>query len=278
VGELTLDHLSYSSVSTYSDCGEKFRLRKRKDIRRPPSWAAMGGRGYHKATEILDFADFGMGSTYYTNDAKGHHELFQDCFDAEIAEAEQSGVPREEWYVGGRQSKEWPDKENEKWWRHHGPGFVTAWRGWLQRSGWSIYLPPGGEPAIEIAYEVMIGGFAAVGYIDRVMESQGQLMIVDLKTGREPHGHDQLRDYGVGLSRSVGWTSPTPEWGSFFLARQGGCTPPVRLVPEDGELRDHVYRVALAGIRADVFLPNRGSMCKSCDVKDYCISWTGRMS
>lgn len=279
MGELTLDHLSYSAVSTYSDCGEKFRLRKTLDIPRVPSWAAMGGSAVHKATEILDFQDFGIGGRQYADNMSGHARAFDDCLDTEITEADESGVPREDWHAGGRKSKEWPDKESEPWWRKHGPMFVSGWRGWLNRSGYVIYLPPGGEPAIEVSYRVDIGGFPAVGYIDRVMQApDGQLMIVDLKSGREPHGIDQLRDYSLALHRSVDWTGPTPQWGSYYMARDAGCTIPVPLGPSDGVVRDRVYAMAITGIKAGVFLPNVGLMCRSCNVRDHCISFTGKVA
>lgn len=282
MGELVLDHLSYSSVSTYSDCGQKFLLRKTLDVPRVPSWAAMGGSAFHKATEILDFQDFGINpgpSLIYADAPEGHRAAFDVCLDMEIITAEESGVPREDWHAGGRKSKEWPDKENEAWWRKHGPMFVSGWRGWLERSGYAIYLSDGGDPAIEVSYRVEIGGFPAVGYIDRVMQApDGQLMIVDLKSGREPHGIDQLRDYGLALHRSVDWTGPAPQWGSYYMARDAGCTPPVPLGPSDGVVRDHVYSMAITGIRSGVFLPNVGMMCRSCNVRDHCPSVTGKVA
>jgi PD-(D/E)XK nuclease superfamily len=278
MGELLLDHLSYSSVSTYSDCGEKFRLRKTHDIPRVPRWAAMGGSAVHTGTEVLDKQDFGIGTSYGLG-VSGETAAFNDAFDAEITEARASGIPYEEWHAAGRTSKEWPNKQDEKWWRYHGPLFVSGWRGWLRRSGYTIYLPAGGEPAIEVAYRVNIGGFPAVGYIDRVMQApDGQLMIVDLKSGREPSGIDQLRDYGVALHRSEEWTGPAPQWGAYYMAREAGMTVPVPLGPSDAIARDHVYAMALNGIRSGIFLPNVGMMCKSCNVRDFCISWTGKVT
>ena len=51
-------HLSYSQVSTFQDCGERYRLERVYQLRGVPGWASVGGSAFHAATEILDRYEF----------------------------------------------------------------------------------------------------------------------------------------------------------------------------------------------------------------------------
>ncbi len=54
----TPKHLSYSTVSGYRDCGERFRLQKVLRVEQKPGLAAIGGNAVHCATEAIDLAEF----------------------------------------------------------------------------------------------------------------------------------------------------------------------------------------------------------------------------
>lgn len=51
-------HLSYSTVDTYRMCGKKFQLTKVFGLEQRPGIAATGGSAVHRATELIDFAEF----------------------------------------------------------------------------------------------------------------------------------------------------------------------------------------------------------------------------
>lgn len=51
-------HLSYSTVDSYRSCGKKFQLQKILQLEQVPGIAATAGSAVHKATEILDLAEF----------------------------------------------------------------------------------------------------------------------------------------------------------------------------------------------------------------------------
>ena len=47
---------SYSSFTTWLECGEKYRLRKLEHVQELPAWWSIGGSAVHGATEDYDRA------------------------------------------------------------------------------------------------------------------------------------------------------------------------------------------------------------------------------
>ena len=47
-------HASYSSISSYQQCGEKYRLTKIMGYAEQPAWWSAGGSAVHTATEWWD--------------------------------------------------------------------------------------------------------------------------------------------------------------------------------------------------------------------------------
>lgn len=63
MGRISIDgweppHLSYSTVDAYRSCGKKLQLQKILRLEQKPGLAALGGSAVHKATELLDLAEF----------------------------------------------------------------------------------------------------------------------------------------------------------------------------------------------------------------------------
>lgn len=273
--------VSYSQISGYASCGERYRLERVIGVPQTPSWALVGGKALHAATEVSDNALL-----------NGHPQpapttTFNDAFDKEIADQEAyvaaSGMdfPRETWRAAGRASKTWPEKENEAWWRHHGPVFLANWQRWLSTSGYDIHIDDQGDPAIELEInlnlgEVMGEEVTALGYVDRVLEVPGSraLMVVDLKTGSRPQPTNrQLGFYRVGLKQDKGLDVP---FGAFWDARGGGTSVPADLTHYTEERLVTQAHSLVAARLGGLYLPNPGSLCSSCSVKEYCFEYMGR--
>lgn len=47
-------HISYSSLTTWLDCGWKYYLSRVKQIGEQPAWWFYGGTAVHTATEVYD--------------------------------------------------------------------------------------------------------------------------------------------------------------------------------------------------------------------------------
>lgn len=262
------DHLSYSGLNTYNECGEKFRLTRIVKVPEMPGWALVGGRVVHTATENLDWLEM-------TGELRGPI-TFKECFDEEIQrELNESGIPSDQWKISGRPSKTWPNKEDEAWWRYHGQSFVDKYVLWRNRYPGTIWITPEGKPAIEIGINANIGGVDVTGYIDRIFEEPDRsLRIVDLKAGRTtPTSPLQLATYSCGLASD--W--PRPSRGSYFMARDGMLVGNYDLTLSLAQL-EYEYGGAWRAIQQGYFPAKTGFMCGYCSVKDFCWAKDGDMA
>jgi len=273
------EHMSYSQLNSYLTCGEQYRLERVEGIYGRPSWASVGGSTLHAMTEAWDRLQVGdltkgpQGEILETLDPWADWDRY---FEVEILEAERrSGYSRDEFRASGRATKEYPDKEDARWWRAEGPLMVERWIAWRQVSPWEIWFD-GDRPAIELEINAAFGPegeqIMVKAYVDRVMvHSDGTMAVVDLKSGsRTPVGAAQLGQYAESLVR-CNVVPVRPQYGFFWDARKGGTTPPVELDQWSGEYFDYAYAgVARRRKAGDLYLPQPGNLCASCGVKDFC--------
>ncbi len=260
-------HLSFSALSTYAECGERYRLERGHGISGPSWWNALGGSAVHEVTEMADRAQWGE---------PGAVEDFATVFDRLIdEEVEKTGWPEDSIKASGRKTKAWPDKQNRAWWYTHGPLYVAAWFQWRERAGLDLWTTPWGAPGIEVPVEVLVAGRKFVGYIDRVFvdPSDGTGIPVDLKCGNhEPKSSLQLGTYGVALERDFGLPV---RLGGFWMAKDYkeehlGLKYLEDLSRFTPDFVDAQFAMAWRGITGGVFLPSPGMMCGSCPVRDFC--------
>jgi CRISPR/Cas system-associated exonuclease Cas4 (RecB family) len=261
-------HLSHSAVSDAASCGEKFRLRRIVKVPTIPSWALVGGSAVHTATENLDRQDFGLPLEGPTT--------FAEAFAEEIERRQQeSDTDPETWRASGRVSREWPGKENQKWWLHHGQGMVQNWRSWLTANNFHIWITPDCQPAIELKFETEMFGVPVVGYIDRILTDNRGIYPVDLKSGASaPKDFDQLYLYALAIEEMYGIM---PYRASYFMNRTA-MSPSCEV---KRSVADRItYRITTAAkmVENDIFLPNTSPLCSYCEVRNYCYQWGGEQS
>jgi hypothetical protein len=270
-----IDHISYSGLSTYTECGEKFRLTRDVGIPEVPGWALVGGSAVHTATENVDREFMGQMVPH------GQPMNFKDAFTAQIEkELKKSGVPEESWRVSGRATKEWPLKETKEWWLFHGQSFVDNYVNWRNRYPGDILLLADGTPAIEIPVDFQLGDSHITGYIDRIfLELDGSLRVVDLKAGRTtPTEALQLATYGLGVECSEGQTlGLRVTHGSYFMAREGMLIGDYDLTKIYPRLR-YDYEGAWNAINSGYFPAKKSFMCKYCSARDWCYAESGEFS
>lgn len=263
---MTVAHLSYSQLSSWQDCGQRFYLERVVKLPSLPSFAQCGGSAVHAATEAWDRWQYG-------DEGVDVDQPFSEHFEQALREQEErTGFSREEFKATGRKSKDWPEKENLAWWAHHGPIMVEAWKSWRRYSGWEIAFD-GDTPCIEIEINLLLGGVTVKGYIDRVMaKPTGELVVVDLKSGREPAGAGQLGLYGLAVEETLGLPV---DYGCFWMARTGMTS---ELWPLAGYTRarlEYEYGAVAQAKRDGIYLAHPSSFCGSCGVKDYCPAQDG---
>lgn len=268
--------LSYSQVSTYNHCGEQFRLQRLMGAPDRPGWALPGGSAVHAATEEYDRVMHEHGTNDMLPSTPDEYAtLFNEHFNACIADSEKrSGMDKSEFRASGRASKAWPEKENEAWWRENGPVMVANWAAWRANTPWTLYVFDDDEPAIEVLFEIVVGGTPLKGAIDRIfLTPEGEVVTCDLKSGREPDSNLQLGTYAKALRDEFGIPAT---WGTYWMARTGSNTVSVDLSMYTDAYLDHHYGEARRGMEAGLFPAKVSNMCGSCGVRDACWAVGGK--
>lgn len=183
-----------------------------------------------------------------------------------------SSLPEASWRAGGRATKAYPDKENELWWQDNGPQMLQAWADW-RKNGWKLWVEPlAGNPAIELALNPVMGGVLVKMVLDRVMVTpDGELVIVDLKSGRTEPNPLQLAFYAAGMDKIF---DIRPKYGTYWMARSGTTTPLVDLDPWETKSIELLVKQFDDARKAEVFLPNH-STCKMCSITKHCQWYKG---
>lgn len=249
------EHLSYSSLSTYLDCGERYRLERVIGVDQGKAWWFIGGSAFHTATEMLDRGDI--------DNATAAWEI---AWTAQVNK-ELEGFPVSEVRAGGKASKQWPNKENADWWQHNGPIMVADYLGWKAASGVTIL-------EIELEFDTVICDVPVRGYIDRLnVNSDGEAEVMDLKSGRyEPASSLQLATYAVALQKDHGINV---QYGSYYMARKGRTGTRWALHKYNEDVIGKWYGDVRRGIEGEIFVPHVTSLCQSCTVRSFCTAVGG---
>jgi putative RecB family exonuclease len=265
---LTIEYLSHSALEDWKQCPEKFRLIRDKKYPKRPGWALVGGSAVHLCSERYDLHELGVPVDLLT---------FEEAFAQILEETKQATIlPESEWYVAGRKSTKYPNKEDKKWWLENGPAMYERWKAWRKVAPLDVWITPEGEPAIELGFELSIGGVPVKGYIDRIMEDRAthELLMLDIKSGSRTPRSDQVGEYAFFFHHVLPLEKPI-RWGSYWMARDGSLTPPVDLSRfYDGRVEYELQRVWKAA-QAGAYGPAQPSnLCGSCAVKDACYSYS----
>lgn len=197
-------------------------------------------------------------------------DAFEESIKQEVAELQPGARVR----AGGRPTKANPGGEDLTWWKQQGPAFIQSWITWRQQNPslhmWSLDAD---TPAIElpVSAEVDVDGETVElkGFIDRVFVDAvtGQLLIVDLKTGKSTPEPLQLAFYRRALAATHGVQA---QYGAYWMARKGTLSDIADLDSFDDATVDYWVATTVRGIRNNVFLPRVSPMCSGCGVREHC--------
>lgn len=278
--------LSWSAISSYSECGERFRLERLYKVERDTWYATEAGSAIHMITEEIDRAAM---TGLPLRDALAMAVPFRAKFDQCIAESGATGFR-----PSGRKLNEvgeqgGPNKRDYDWWLAYGPEFVERYVRWReQRTDWEIAMLPDGRPGIEVQFDIDIEGRRVVGMIDRVFHcpGTGEYILLDIKTGREPGGKLQLAVYDLGLRVTLGIEI---SWATYWTPRlprgvESGTPDAIGSLSDfvsasDWDTRhvEAMFTKVERGIRNGVFLPQVTMACQAgCVVAEYCWAVGGR--
>lgn len=263
----TVDYLSYSSFTTYLECGEKFRLSRIEKINEDPAWWFAGGTAIHSALDTYDLAlpKVGKGDAY--NEALA-------TFNSELSRARTEAGNRK-WRSSGRPTKANPGGEDGDWWRDTGPNFILAWATWREQNpNLDVWTTPQGKPAVELEFNITVPGDVRVkGFADRVMvdKDTAELLIVDNKTGKNPPPSAlQLAFYRLGMEETF---NESPKYGAYWMARAGAFPTVHDLSVYSTEMVSRWLRNVRKAIDLNLYTPNRTRNCEWCGLKESCYAY-----
>jgi hypothetical protein len=193
---------------------------------------------------------------------------FNKTFESLLAEGE--GKP---WRAGGRATKANPNKEDANWWRANGPAMVWNYYTWREQNpNLDIWITPAGVPAIEVGIETTLPNNTPLkSFIDRVFQDKntGQLLIVDLKTGKPPMSGLQLGVYRLALKEMF---DVDIQYGAYWMGREGTLTSIYNLDQYSPDMVSRWIRNTFKAINLELYTPNVAQHCGWCSVSRHCYT------
>lgn len=267
-------HLSYSTVDGYRSCGMRMKLQKVHRLEQHPNLAGLGGNALHTATEWWDLD---------THPDLSPEELWVKAWELEVAgRLEQSpSYKLEDYILTGRAAAKYGGKRNLEWWADNGPLMLRRWIDWRDAAPWHLWeTPDEGELAVEPELNVILPGDIPVKmYVDRYMVNHnGELAVLDIKSGRSPETAEQLGLYAVGAELTWG-PEHRPTVGYYWDANKGGVSDPWDLAGYTVDYFAELYAEAIRGINAGCFLAKPQNNCRAwCGVARYCPAVGGTLT
>jgi hypothetical protein len=266
--KLPRGYISFSQVSGYQNCPEKYRLQYIEDAPSEPSGAALAGSAVHAVIAQAEQEGWWL---------EGRAEPMYAAFARDFGDRIEAvgGPDAIKW--GGRKTKNFPQGEDMLWWAHTGPVMLDRYAALRQKDAaeGAQILP--GDVEREVGVLLDVPGrnekLLVRGFLDA-------LVLVD------PNGQAVIRDYKTGS-----WMAP--EQLGLYAFMLGKADPPLNVdVGELVKLRQPkidsmIARFNLApwvpvmetmllesvqGIESGFFPMRPGMLCPSCGVRSLC-SW-----
>jgi putative RecB family exonuclease len=263
------EHLSHSSRELLLRCAKSWFLKYMTDAPWSVSlWTAIGS-AVHEATEYYDRALL-RGDT----DGFDAHTTWAMFFGGQLEELRRKEPNQNSWRFS--------PSEPLGVWNTLGPQLVQSWIDWRQRSPYTVWITPDGEPAIELDVSGMLPGCPVEikGYVDIVMEDPtfDQLLIIDKKTSKRPPASvEQFATYAALLEVKYGRRA---RLGAAFMNRKGTLATPWDLGGVTPQSVGAVFGEAWEQITAGEF-PATGiktNDCYLCDTSSSCYAKGGPLS
>lgn len=253
-----VEHRSWSQLEQYNRCPEAYRLARLERVwKRPAAWLPMGS-AVHKAAEVWEKSN-------RTLPAEDVRDVFRKDYAHEV------GIYLEE-------------TPNMSFWQHSGPydgeadierrykvglEHVDRYLLWYQKHPEQIiWITPDGTPAIELEFDLDLGGVQVKGMLDQAIINELDVIVArDIKTGNKPGQVEQLSLAGVAITAAD--PSVTPTKGDFLMTKSGYPTFPYDLI--DVTVLTDKFVTMDEAVRAGNFPAKpEDAKCARCDVADSC--------
>lgn len=258
-------HASASQVTSLESCAYAYYLERVLDgeheQKQHPTVYLPGGTAFHAAIEYFE-VQRSLGWRHEPS-VSVTQELFTSEFDELVYRQRcESGIPEEEWGMAG-------GVEGVAFWEKRGREMVADYIAYRHREGYEIFEQGESVFGVELPVDCEIGGVKVKGYIDQVIvDREGRIGVVDLKTGKQPRESFQLGLYMRALEAQYG---VKVDFARYYMARMGTHAGVLDSFWDYtlGEVETRLRRardIKLAG----EFPPTVGRQCSWCRVKSAC--------
>lgn len=252
-------HRSVSQLNQYKRCPYSYKLQRiDKAWQRPAAWTAQGS-AVHEAIEAWENSGREMS-------LQGMQQVFLTSYRKYINASCDETPNFQWWFASGPYDalKDIPRRQAI------GLEQCEKYIAWAQKHTEEvIWIAPDGTPGIEIGFDIDLDDVPVRGYIDAIIEVDGQLVVRDHKTGNQPGDDFQLGVYAVAMAEQFGVEPPRK--GDYWMGKTGKATYPYDLSHWTRERVSERFRWLEDKIRAGEFPPDpEPDKCKFCDVAFAC--------
>lgn len=259
----TRQHRSVSQLNSYSRCPYSYKLARIDKVwSRPAAWLGQGS-AVHEAAEAWERSGrtMSLDATQAVYKERYAHHINQACEETPNLEYWFKSGP-----YGGAADIE----------RRYLIGLeqVEKFINWhTSHADQVIWIAPDGTPGIELAFDFDLDGVLVRGYIDAIRVVDGELRVVDYKTGNSPGDDFQLGVYSVAIAETYG--IDPPRLGEYYMAGKSGKpgkpTFPYNISEWTRERVSEAFRELDENIRAERFEPKPDpNTCNFCSVSLAC--------
>jgi putative RecB family exonuclease len=252
-------HRSVSQLLKYSNCSEQYRLEyvdKVDNTFRPAAWLAQGS-AFHETVQLWEESGrspaFDIGRTFVV------------IYNREIESFKQRQPDLKKWLHGLKTSTQ-DDIDNR---RDLGIKQLQNYVDFAESDNFIIKDIDDYTLAVEVPFVVTLGSIELKGAIDQILLLPDGVEVRDLKTGNRESANLQLAIYVLVVEKLFGW--PVQK-ASYYYAKDSKLVTLSRnqLDRYSEEYLTELFNALDTGIRNQVFIPNPGSGCILCPVKDNC--------
>lgn len=266
--ELRMDRVktmprSVSQLKNYRQCGYQYYLERVGGVwQRPAAWFPQG-TAVHRAAEVYELT----GRKLTLPEAQA---VFEVAYTTSVNELLDESPNMVEWFSSGRYGGEEDITRRFEIGRDQVAKYLAYYGEGGKAAGIKVWVAPDGTPGIELFFEVELGGVAVRGYIDAVMVMpDGEIVVVDNKTGLKPGDEFQLKVYAEALRVLYGLDIKT---GFYWMAKPSGkLTKPYDLTTWSSEDVAAEFAAMDAAVKAGRFEPTADPKnCERCSVSTSC--------
>ena len=257
----------------------RYRLERRDGIREVPAWWNVGGTAFHETIREWETEQALTQGEARSADATAErfpHHLANAIADEILRDDNRTSMSK--WRAGGKESKQYPNKEDRVWWLDHGPEMAAKYVLAQEGRDSEVYRTADGL-ALELGFLWQIKPDVVElpplkGFIDQVLyfPRTDSILIRDFKSGSHtPVDTLQLKVYRLALEQVFGITA-RKWWGDYWMARKGYPTKGLDLTDSakcEAEVRYRLHAMDMAE-ELNLYPPNPSSLCSSCGVRPHC--------